>query len=101
MEKGFPSDIEQKIIRILISELEIDPALLPTVNSTTPLLGRGIGLNSVETLTLVAGIEEIFDIQIDDADLTADLFKTLGTLTEYVLQKVTDQKDRSIGEDGL
>ncbi len=86
-------DIEKKIIQILISDLEIDPAILSTVDSNTPLLGRGIGLNSVETLTLVAGIEEAFDIQIDDADLTADLFKSLGTLAEFVLQKITEQKD--------
>jgi acyl carrier protein len=86
-------DIEKKIIQILISDLEIDPAILSTVDSNTPLLGRGIGLNSIETLTLVAGIEEAFDIQIDDADLTADLFKSLGTLAEFVLQKITEQKD--------
>lgn len=86
-------DVEKTIIQILISDLEIDPALLSTVNSNTPLLGRGIGINSVETLTLVAGIEEAFHIQIDDADLTAELFKTLGTLAEYVFQKITDQKD--------
>jgi acyl carrier protein len=93
MEKNLPLEVERKIVRILIADLEIDSALLSTVDSNTPLLGRGIGLNSVETLTLVAGIEETFDIQIDDADLTAELFKTLGTLTEYVLQKIKDQKD--------
>jgi acyl carrier protein len=92
MENPLFLDVEQKITDILISELEIDPALLSTVNSNTPLLGRGIGIDSVETLTLVAGIEETFDIQIDDADLTAELFKTLGTLTEYVLQKITVRK---------
>jgi acyl carrier protein len=101
MKEKLPLDIEKKIIQILISDLEIDPALLSTVDASTPLLGRGIGLNSVETLTLVAGIEEAFDIHIDDADLTAELFKTLGTLTEYVLQKITKQKDGSRGEDGL
>jgi acyl carrier protein len=93
MEQELPLGIERKIIRILISDLEIDPAILSTVNSNTPLLGLGIGLNSVETLTLVAGIEEAFDIQIDDADLTAELFKSLGTLAEFVLQKITEQKD--------
>jgi acyl carrier protein len=92
MEKKLPLEVERKIVRILISDLEIDPALLSTVDSNTPLLGRGIGLNSVETLTLVAGIEETFDIQIDDAELTAELFKSLGTLAEYVLQKIIEQK---------
>jgi acyl carrier protein len=101
MKEKLPLDIEKKIIQILISDLEIDPALLSMVDASTSLLGRGIGLNSVETLTLVAGIEEAFDIHIGDADLTAELFKTLGTLTEYVLQKITKQKDGSTGEDGL
>ncbi len=93
MEEKLSLDIEKKIIQILISDLEIDPAILSVVDSNTPLLGRGIGLDSVETLTLVAGIEEAFDIQIDDADLTVELFKSLGTLAEYVLQKIAEQKD--------
>ncbi len=101
MKEKLPLDIEKKIIQILISDLEIDPALLSTVDASTPLLGRGIGLNSVETLALVAGIEGAFDIHIDDADLTAELFKTLGTLTEYVLQKITEQKDGFTGEEDL
>jgi len=78
MEEKLSLDIEKKIIQILISDLEIDPAILSTVDSNTPLLGRGIGLNSVETLTLVAGIEEAFDIHIDDADLTAELSRLSG-----------------------
>ncbi len=93
MEENLHLKIEEKIKLILISELEVNPAILATIDSSTPLLGRGIGLNSVETLTLVAGIEEAFDMQIDDADLTAELFKSLGTLVEYVSQKITEQKD--------
>ena len=93
MEENILLRTEEKIKQILISELEIKPSLLAEYNSSTPLLGRGIGLDSVETLTLVAGIEKEFDIQIDDADLTAELFKSLRTLTEYVLQKITEHKD--------
>lgn len=84
--------IEGKIKEILISELEIKPGVLATCDSSTPLLGKGIGLDSVETLSLVAGIEKEFDIQIDDDDLTVDLFKNLGTLAEYVLKKIIRQK---------
>lgn len=39
---------------------------------------------------LVAAIEKEFDIEIKDDDLTVDLFKNIGTLAEYVLQKITD-----------
>jgi len=82
-------EIEERIKQILISELEVNPAILAKSNSTTPLLGRGIGIDSIETLSLVAGIEEAFDIQIDDEDLTVNLFKNIATLAEYVLKKTS------------
>jgi acyl carrier protein len=88
------SEVEAKIKKILISELEIKSSIVDACDSGTPLLGRGIGLDSVEILSLVAGIEKEFDIQIDDDDLTADLFKDIGTVAEYVLRKMEGQKGR-------
>lgn len=88
MEENSRSGIEAKIKHILISKLEVSSEVVATSNSTTPLLGRGIGLDSMETLTLVAAIEKEFDIEIGDEDLTVDLFKSIGTLADYVLQKI-------------
>ena len=80
--------VEQKIKEILIRELEIDPAFVQGVDAKTPLLGRGIGLDSMETLTLVTGIEQEFGVQVEDDELTTGLFQSLGTLTEFVVQKL-------------
>jgi acyl carrier protein len=68
--------------QILLSQLRINSSVLASINSSTPLLGRGIGLDSIETLALVAGMEEEFGIEVDDADLTVDLFRNIGTLVE-------------------
>lgn len=97
MKEKLLLEIEERIKRILISELEVRPEVIATVDSDTPLLGRGVGLDSIETLALVAGIEHEFNIQVDDADLTLDLFRRIGILAEYVLQKIQNQKDRSTG----
>lgn len=83
--------IEEEIRRLLVSELAISPSVVAQSNSTTPLLGRGIGLDSIETLSLVAGIERTFGIQIEDKDLTVRLFKDLATLADYVLVKASAQ----------
>ena len=88
MEENSHLEIEEKIKHILTSKLEVNPEILATSSSDTPLLGRGIGLDSMETLSLVAAIEKEFDIEIEDDDLTVDLFKSIGTLAEYVLQKI-------------
>jgi acyl carrier protein len=90
MEENSRSEIEEKIKHILISKLEVSSEILATSNSTTPLLGRGVGLDSMETLALVAAIEKEFDIEIGDSDLTVDLFKSIGTLAEYILQKIKE-----------
>ena len=43
--------IEERIKQILMSELAVDPATLDMSSSSTPLLGRGIGLDFLEILT--------------------------------------------------
>lgn len=72
----------------MISELKVDPSIFGPDSSSIPLLGRGIGLDSMETLSLVAALEKEFDIEVQDEDLTVDLFLSIGTLSDYVLKKL-------------
>ena len=88
MEEKLLLEIEEKIKQILIAELEVDPVVLGTCDSRTPLLGRGVGLDSVETLTLVAGIEREYRIHVDDEELTVDLFRDIRTLAEFISGKI-------------
>jgi acyl carrier protein len=41
-------------------------------------------------VTVVAGLEEQFDIEIDDDDITAEIFESVGTLTRYIQEKLAD-----------
>lgn len=83
------SHIETTIKKILIDELQVDAAQIENADAQTPLLGRGIGLDSVEALRLTLGLENAFDLSIPDADLTVELFSSLGALTEYVAQRIS------------
>jgi len=87
MEKKSRSEIEEKIKQILISELDVNPKTVAKTNSTTPLLGRGIGLDSIEAMALVASIEKEFNIQVEDDEITVALFRDTATVVEYILQK--------------
>jgi acyl carrier protein len=75
-------EIQEKIKHILISKFEIESTILPEISSTTPLLERSISLGLIEALALVAAIEKEFNIEIDDDDLTLDLFKDIGNLAK-------------------
>jgi acyl carrier protein len=87
------TEVEGKIREILIAQLELDPDSLTTVDAGTPLLGHGIGLDSVDILAVSAGIEEHFDIQIPDDDLTLELFESIGTLADYVVRAHSSRQE--------
>ena len=77
-------EIAKTIEQLLISDLQVHPDVLAQSDLETPLLGRGIGLDSVEALTLALALEREFDIQVRDEDLTVELFASIGNLAEYV-----------------
>ena len=81
------NDLEERIKRLLATRLRIGPEVLATSDARTSLLGRGIGLDSVEALALAVAIEEEFDIEVDDADLTAAVFETIGSVADYVRRR--------------
>ena len=80
-------EITVRIKQILKSRLRINPSVVDQCAADTPLLGKGIGLDSVESLSLASAIEEEFHIVIEDNDLTANLFASLASLAAYVQEK--------------
>lgn len=59
---------------------------LASMDESTGLLGSLPELDSMAVAELIAAIEDRFGFQVDDADITSDVFETLGTLTAYVTE---------------
>ena len=53
----------------------------------SPLLGGLAEFDSMAVVTVVTMIEDEYGIAIDDDDLSADVFATVGSLVEFVSQK--------------
>jgi acyl carrier protein len=71
----------------MITRLRISADRLETADSATPLLGMGIGLDSMEAMSLALEIEEAFGIVVQDEDLTERLFASFDTLTDYIIKQ--------------
>jgi len=82
------------IKELLAGELEVDPVMLSNADAGTPLLGLGVGLDSIEALRLATALERRFAIQIPDANLTAELFSSIGVLAGYVSRQMVEQSSR-------
>ena len=59
-----------------------------SLNADTQLLGALPELDSMAVATILTALEEHFHILIEDEDINADMFETIGTLTGYVENKL-------------
>jgi acyl carrier protein len=55
-----------------------------SLDASSPLLGALPELDSMAVLELVVALQERFEIEIDDEDITAEVFETLGSLATFV-----------------
>ena len=58
----------------------------------TLLLGSIPELDSVAVVTIILALEKNFSISIKDDEISAKTFDTLGTLVNFVEQKLADKK---------
>lgn len=56
----------------------------------TPLLGNLPELDSMAVATVIAGVEDRFGIYIEDDELSANVFQSVGTLAEFVDRKLVE-----------
>jgi acyl carrier protein len=63
------------------------------LNADTALLGSLPELDSMAVATILTAIEDRFGLTIDDSQISADIFETLGNLSQFVDQqrRTTDQ----------
>ncbi|MEL6214445.1 MAG: phosphopantetheine-binding protein [Pseudomonadota bacterium] len=59
-----------------------------TAAATTKLLGSIPELDSMAVVSILTALEDVFDIEIEDDDIDAETFATLGSLAEFVEQKL-------------
>ena len=62
---------------------------LNAMNASTPLLGAIPELDSMAVVSLITALEERFGITVDDDEIGAATFETLGSLASFVEQKLT------------
>ena len=79
-----PSDLKARIRRLIVDrlKLEIDP---DSIDESAPLFSEeGLGLDSIEALELVLGIEQELGVRIDDEDVGAQALASVDALADFV-----------------
>ncbi|MGD1954140.1 MAG: acyl carrier protein [Sphingomonadales bacterium] len=76
-------------VRMVLGETLQLGARAESLTSASPLLGHLPELDSMAVASVLAGLEEAFDIFIEDDDISAQDFETFGSLCRFINEKVS------------
>jgi acyl carrier protein len=79
--------VVEGIKRVLRETLQLGDRVNAFTESTA-LFGSIPEFDSMAVVNVVAGLEEQFNIEVDDDEITAEVFETFGSLTRFIHQKV-------------
>lgn len=80
-------DVKSGVIAILQSTLGV-PSGTINADIDTPVLGAIPELDSMSLVGILTSLEEQYGIMIDDDELDAEVFTTVGSLTAFVESKL-------------
>lgn len=83
-------DIEEKLKDLISEMFSIDREV---ISLDEPLTQEGIGLNSIQMIELVVGIEEYFNVELDPEMFTDENFANIGNLSKLINQVSNDKID--------
>lgn len=81
--------VEDAVREILRDALHLGPRA-DALSPDSQLFGAMPEFDSMSVVTVLALIEEEFGIVIEDDEISADVFRTLGSLSAFVSARVRD-----------
>jgi len=82
MAEALKDKVKDLIIRRL--KLEMEPS---EIGDDAPLFGGGLGLDSIDALELVVGLEKEFGIKIEDEEVGREAFASVNALIRFIEAK--------------
>ncbi len=79
--------LHRKVKELIIERLQLEGMSPDEIDAAAPLFGDGLGLDSIDALELVIGIEKTFGVRIQDEEVGAKAFASVDSLVEFLRGK--------------
>src|SRR4030066_2566138 len=76
------SELIEKIKQLIITRLKLVDMTPEMIENNAPLFGEGLGLDSIDALELVLGLEKEFGVIIPDAEVGKKVFQSVRTMAQ-------------------
>jgi acyl carrier protein len=73
-----------QVKQLIIDSLRIEGMSSLDIETDAPLFGEGLGLDSIDALQLVVGMENTFGVVVPDAAVGSKVFQSVRTMAEYI-----------------
>jgi acyl carrier protein len=81
-----------KVKQMIIDSLRIEGMSPAEIETDAPLFGEGLGLDSIDALQLVVGLEKEFGVVIPDAATGSTAFASVRSMAGYIRSTLSDSK---------
>lgn len=78
-------EVKDRLKKLIIQrlKLQMEPE---AIDDDAALFGEGLGLDSIDALELVVGLEQEFGVQVPDEAVGREAFASINALAEFVLK---------------
>ena len=80
-------DLIQGVKTLIIQRLKLADMTPEMIDGDAPLFGEGLGLDSIDALELVLGLEKEYGVIIPDAEVGKKVFQSVRTIAQYILEQ--------------
>jgi acyl carrier protein len=80
------TELRERLKRLIVErlKLEVEPS---EIGDCDPLFGEGLGLDSIDALELVLGLEQEFGVRIEDEEVGGEALASVASLADFVREK--------------
>jgi acyl carrier protein len=83
--RGVTEELIQAVKKMIVERLKLEEITVGEIDTDAPLFGEGLGLDSIDALELVIGLEKEYGVSIPDAEVGKKVFQSVRTIAQYIV----------------
>jgi len=80
-------ELIREVKQLIIQRLKLEEMTPEKMDTDAPLFGEGLGLDSIDALELVLGLEKEYGAIVSDAEQGKRVFQSVRTIAQFIVDQ--------------